>query len=144
MGWSGREGRQLGNDDRRDRLRAEWATGLKMMVLSKAEEGYSGGMRTKGAERAASMLADYGWADRTWENRVSQLRKWVTFCDDEGRQMLPASEGDVLSYIGWLSIEGRVGSASAPQYVSAVSRFHEDAGYPSPTRTRLVARMLKS
>ena len=68
----------------------------------------------------------------------------VTFCDEEGREPLPASEGDVLAYVGYLSLEGRVGPSSARQYVSAVSRYHVDAGYNSPTHTGMVSRLLKA
>lgn len=112
--------------------------------MSKALEGRGGTVDPGGAEAAADMLAEYGWSERTWKNRSSQLRKWIAFCDDEGRKALPAEEGDVLAFIGYLSLEGRVGPASAPQYVSAVSRYHEDFGYPSPAKTRLVARTLRA
>lgn len=90
------------------------------------------------------MLAEYSWTESTRKNLVSQLRKWLMFCEDEGRSALPASEGDVLAFIGYLSLEGRVGPRSARQYVTSVSRYHEDAGYMSPTKTRLVTALLKA
>lgn len=60
------------------------------------------------------------------------------FCNEEGRSVLPAGEGDVLAFIGYLSLEGRVGPTLAGQYLSAISRYHENAGYESPTKTALV------
>lgn len=75
---------------------------------------------------------------------MTQLRKWLLFCDGEGRSPLPASEGDVLAYIGYLSLDGRVGPRSAHQYVTTVSRCHEDAGYMPPTKIRLVSTLLSA
>jgi len=78
-----------------------------------------------------------------WKNLVSQLRKWLVFCDEEGRSYLPGEEGDVLAYIGYLALKRRVGPRSARQFVTTVSRHHEDAEYVSPTKTQLVANLLK-
>lgn len=65
------------------------------------------------------------------------------FCDEEERNELPAGEGDVIAYIGYFSCEVRVFPASTPQYLTSVSGYHEYAGYESPTKRRLVARVLK-
>lgn len=54
---------------------------------------------------------------------MTQLRKWVIFCDEESRAQLLASEEHLLSYIGFLSQEGLVGPRTAPQYVTTVSRY---------------------
>lgn len=97
---------------------------------------------TGGGVAAADLLAQDQWAESTWRNRASQLRRWLAFCDDDERVALPAEEGDVLAYIGFLSMEGRVAPRSARQYVSAVSQYHLDHGYASPTSTRTVARLL--
>lgn len=75
---------------------------------------------------------------------TNQLLKWLVFCDEEGRQSLPAEEGDLLAFIGYLSLEGRVGPQSARQYVTSVSRYHEDSDFQSPTNSRMVARLLTS
>ena len=37
-----------------------------------------------------------------------------------------------------------MGPKSARQYLSAVSRYHEDSGYPSPNRSTLVSRVMKA
>lgn len=128
----------MGNDCRRDRVEAEWAEGLRAAVLAKA------GWREGGAVEAANLIVDFGWKSGTWKNRTSQIRKWLMFCDEEGRDSLPAGEGDVIAYVGYLSLEGRVSPASVPQYLSAVSRFHEDAGHDSPTKTRMISRLVKA
>lgn len=85
---------------------------------------------------------DYGYSENTWTNRVSQIRKWLAFCDEEGRVSLPATEGDVLAYTGYLSLHGRVSARSAPQYVSAVSQYHIQHKYASPTLTDTVRSLL--
>lgn len=127
----------------RDELKKMWLEGLRGVVASKTGETVGGRVTDCGAE-AASLLADYGWSSGTWGNRTSQLRKWLKFCDEEGRDPLPSQEGDVLTYTGYLSKEGRVGPVSAPQYATAVFRYHEDAGYTSPTNTSLVAQCLRA
>lgn len=66
------------------------------------------------------------------------------FCDKEGGSSLPADKGNMLAFIGYLSLEGRVGPRSAPQYVSAIWRYHEDSEFKSPTKMRLVSRVLKA
>lgn len=102
------------------------------------------GSATGGGEAAASLLSAHIRSDSTWRNRSSQIRKWLTFCDEDNRSALPAAEGDVLAYIGFLTVDGRVSAASAPQYIAAVSTYHKDHRYPSPTRTRLVRELLQA
>lgn len=65
-------------------------------------------------------------------------------CDEDIRTPLPALEGDVLAYIGYLSIEGRISPESLPQYISAVSQYHERQLLPSPTKTPLVRAFVKA
>lgn len=47
-------------------------------------------------------------------------------------------KGDVLAYISYLSIEGKVGPTYVRQYVTEISRYHEDGVFESRTKTRLV------
>lgn len=63
---------------------------------------------TRGASDAADFLAGYGWAESTWNNRASQLARWLAFRDEEGKEPLPELEGGVLAYIGYLSLQARV------------------------------------
>lgn len=72
------------------------------------------------------------------------MAKWMRFCDEDMRIPLPAEEGDVLAYVGYLAIEGKVSPESLPQYLSAVSRYHELHHLPSPTRTPLVRALQRA
>ena len=94
------------------------------------------------AREAARLFAQFEWAQVTWRNCTSQLRKWLICCDEEGRQSLPAGEGDSFAYIGFLPLEINVSSRSARHYVGTVSGYHEDAGLLSPTKILLVSRLL--
>lgn len=111
----------MGSGNSGNLLRTGWQDGIRAAVLARA--GFE--TATGGAEAAADILAEFGWAERTWTNRLAQVRKWLSFCEEDGRQALPAEEGDVLAYIGYLALEGWVGPRSVPQYVSAVSRYHQ-------------------
>jgi site-specific recombinase XerD len=87
---------------------------------------------------AADLLSQHCWSENTWATRSSQWRKWVGFCEQDERSIFPTSEGDILAYIGLLRLDGKVSAASLPQYLSAVSRYHDFAGMASPTKTVLV------
>lgn len=103
--------------------------GMKATVLAKAGVNTT----TGGAEAAADLLAGHGWSDGTWTNRLSQIRRWLAFCDEDERTA--RTEGDILAYIGYLSLDGKGGPVSARQYFTAVSRYHEDGGSnPLPRR----------
>lgn len=88
------------------------------------------------------MLSELGWVETIWSSRELQLSKWLHFCDEDLRSALPASTGDVLAYVGYLSIEGRISPASLPQYISAISRYHELHHFPSPTKAPLVRALV--
>lgn len=74
-------------------------------------------------------MQDSAWSTRTLEARSSQWRAYLEFCTDEGRCALPASEGSLLAYVGWLANEhdaGRraVAPSSLAQYLSAIRLMH--------------------
>lgn len=135
-------GRARGVDYVTKILREEWMAGVRMVVLNKTAVGGERGRSTWGLEVAASLLADYGWSSGTWRNRVNQLRKWMTFCDEKRRYAILATEVNVLSYVGYLASEGRVGALSIPQYLTTVNPYHKDAGWPAPAKTALIARLV--
>lgn len=97
---------------------------------------------TGGASEVARLLANHGWAASTWRNRSSQIKKWLIFCDEDDRCPLPATEGDVLAYIGFLSLEGRLASVSVPHYITAISRYHELHHLSTPTKTPMIRSAL--
>jgi hypothetical protein len=70
---------------------------------------------TGGASVAADLLSQRCWSRNTRATRSSQWRKWVGFCEQDERSIFPAYEGDVLAYIGFLRLEGRVSEVSIPQ-----------------------------
>ena len=119
-------------------MRLAWQEGIRDAVLSRCgDDGATGG-----AQVAADLLADFGWTAGTWLNRSSQIKKWFGFCEEDGRPKLGASEGNVLAYIGYLHLEGRVGPTSIAQYVTAISRYHELLHAPSPAHTPLVSALV--
>lgn len=82
------------------------------------------------------------WSEGTWATRTSQWKKFVIFCEADGRPSFPADEGAVLAFIGYLRQEGRISAQSLPHYVSAVARYHTLAGLPSPTSSPLVKALM--
>lgn len=76
----------------RGQLAAGWKGGIRDVVIL-----LTGPSATGGAEEAAMMMYMYGWADTTWTNSLRQVRKWIRFCEEEGRDALPGTEGDVLA-----------------------------------------------
>lgn len=104
------------------------------MVFSQA--GFAS--KTGGEEEAAWLLSELRWAESTWTKRTSQIAKWIRFCDEDMRPTLPAKEGDLMDYIGFLALEGQVEPQSLPQYISAVSQYHELHQLPSTTRKPLI------
>jgi integrase len=113
------------------------AGAIRTAVFSRT--GYSA---TGAASVAAELLSVHCWGERTWITRASQWRKWETFCEEDGRSSFPATEGDVLAYVGYLKMEQSIAASSLPQYLSAISRYHELAGLPSPTRTPMVKALV--
>lgn len=62
----------------------------------------TGAGSTGGDEAAAEMLAKHKWAESTWKRQFSQILRWCCFCEEQQRDALPAEEGDVLAYVGFL------------------------------------------
>jgi hypothetical protein len=71
----------------------------------------TGDSATGGASVAADLLSHNFWSYNTWATRSSQWRKWVEFYEQDERSVFPASEGDILAYIGFLKLKGRVSAA---------------------------------
>lgn len=53
----------------------------------------------------------------------------MAFFYEDGSFPWSAKEGEILAYIGNISIEGKVGPKSVRQYVTAISRYHEYRGF---------------
>lgn len=65
------------------------------------------------------------------------------FCDEDMRRPLPAYDHDLLAYVGYLSLEGKISAASLHQYLSAVYQYQEFHRLESPTKTPLVPTYLR-
>lgn len=61
-----------------------------------------------------------------------------------GKGSAAGGGGKVIAYIGYLSLKGKVRASSAPQYESAISRYHVNHGYASPTLTPTVKNLSKT
>lgn len=106
-------------------LAERWRAGIWALVLSKKGSGGTGI-----GEEAAELLAVHKWAESTWKTRFSQIFRWLCFCEEKQRDLLPPEEGDVVAFVGFLSVKGQVGLKSAKQYVPAVAQYHLDLEFP--------------
>lgn len=55
-------------------------------------------MVSEGVHQAERLVAEFPSTDGKWKNGVSQLRKLLPLCDEEGRQDLPETEREELSF----------------------------------------------
>ena len=101
------------------------------MALGALESQYAlwFGGTSSGAALSAVLVQEFAWSDRTTAYRNSQWICLLDFCSADGHCTLPATEVHFIAFIGWLRLareEGtrNVGSASIPQYFSAVRRMH--------------------
>lgn len=60
------------------------------------------------------------------------------------RTPLPATEHYVLAFVGYLSIEGKISADSLPQYLSAISQYHELHHLQSRTKIPMVRSLVRS
>ena len=102
---------------------------------------------TPAAKFALSMIQQFVWAKSSATTKDSQLRKFETFCVQEGRGM-PPGEIDLVCYVAYLSWEGRVRAGNMRGYLSAVRRFCVQQKMeplpPTPTESDLLMDSLKA
>ena len=72
----------------------------------------------------------------TDRSRTSLLSKFARYCSKNGHETLPASEGTVLAYNGFLFEEGRGHRRSVEHYLSAVRTRHLREGLADPLTGR--------
>lgn len=87
-------------------------------------------------------MAGFGWSEGTWTIRLSQILKWLGFCNENDWAARLDSEGDVISYVGYFSIDGKLGPVSVRHDARKVSRYHKDCGFEPPTKAKLVKAVL--
>ena len=94
---------------------------------------------SRGLATSASLLSDFAWSERTTSTKNSQWKTWISFCDAEGRPILPVTEAQFVAFIEWLTLEHETGrrsvsSASIPQDLIAVRQMHHTTlGYAIPS-----------
>jgi len=87
------------------------------------------------AGSATISLAEHCFAPSTDRTKTSQWVKFVRFCEQDGQEPLPASEGTLLSYLGHLFEEDRVHGRSVDHYISAIRTRHMREGFADPFAT---------
>ena len=92
---------------------------------------------TPGALSASRLLAGRR-ADSTVKARESKWRSWLAFCREESRCPLPASESDVLAYIGYLNLKRTLKAQPLSGYLSEINVRHLENGLQPPARSELV------
>jgi hypothetical protein len=75
---------------------------------------------------AAVRLLIHGMAPRSYTTYASGFNKFMHYCADVGLDPLLTEESDVVRYIAWLGLEGRVHADSLQPYLSAINRFLRD------------------
>lgn len=84
----------------------------------------------------------YGAAANSRRALVSDLRLWASFRRSRGQPLLPAGAIDIRDFIRAQVAQGLKASSIARRLAS-VSILHELAGYPTPTRDRVVTGEIK-
>ena len=82
-------------------------------------------------------------ADNSYSSYGSHLRKYFTFCDEQGLDPFSSTEAIIARYIAWLGQQGTVGAASLQPYLSAINRYLEDHGLPGVAKGLLIAKTRK-
>jgi hypothetical protein len=66
-------------------------------------------MTTGGAARARRLLEDFSWSTRTIGSRSTKWKAYQEFCGHDGLAIVPVNEGQLVAYVGWLTIEREAG-----------------------------------
>lgn len=125
---------------RRNKLQQAWRDGIRQAVLERS--GYV--TTTGGVEAAARLLSKLGGAETIWFARLSQMAKWLRFCDEGLRATVPAREGEILAYIGYLPLYYTVSGDALPQCISTIFKYCELHHLPSQTKTSLTPALVRA
>lgn len=91
---------------------------------------------------SAKKYAAKSRADNTKRAYETDLRHFTAWCDEQGREALPATPQTVASYIGALADNGYK-PATITRRLASISQAHQLAGYESPTKVEGVRTVLK-
>eukprot|EP00854_Cymbomonas_tetramitiformis_P003827 gene3827-biopygen3771 len=81
--------------------------------------------------------------DKTVGNYRPKARAFMAFCEEEGREWLPATRAMVRLRIAHMLSKGTVLANNMQPYLSAINNYHEDMGFPGPAKSRAVSRAVK-
>ncbi|MCM0758515.1 tyrosine-type recombinase/integrase [Sporomusa sphaeroides DSM 2875] len=92
------------------------------------------------SEQAKNYIAQ-SKADNTVKSYKSDWADFVSYCNNNSLDALPADEKTVISYITELAQDKKVSTIN--RRISAISQAHQAAGYQTPTQTFAVRALLK-
>ena len=107
------------------------------------QERWRGELGDSSLTELAVQMQGAALGDKTVGNYRPKARAFVTFCEAEGRQWLPAAEATVRLYIAHMLDKGTVQASNMQPYLSAINNYHEDMGFPGPAKGRAVSRAVK-
>lgn len=74
--------------------------------------GYS--TNTGCGEKSSLLLSELRFSEATCATRAIQVASWLRFCDEDMVNGMPAGDVDIMSFIGYLSLEGRISTSCFP------------------------------
>jgi len=94
------------------------------------------------SQTAISLLTS-ALSPTTYQSYKQKIQKFARFCVEQGKVLLDCSQLDVVRYVAWLAVEGRVAADSLQPYLSAINRLYQDLGLPAIATGPLVCSAVK-
>ncbi|KAK3240700.1 hypothetical protein CYMTET_49479 [Cymbomonas tetramitiformis] len=107
------------------------------------QERWRGDLGDSSLTELAVRMQGAALGGKTVGNYWPKARAFMTFCEAEDRERLPATEATVRLYIAHILDKGAVQASNMQPYLSAINNYHEDAGIPGPAKGRAVSRAVK-
>lgn len=101
--------------------------------------GLSAELKPEEVEQAKAFLAA-GVSENTKRAYRADWEDWQSWCRARGAQALPASPENVAAYLS--TIGQQLAPATVERRLAAIAKAHTASGYPTPTRTEIVGRMM--
>ncbi|PLR29260.1 recombinase, partial [Chimaeribacter californicus] len=97
------------------------------------------------ADKLRRFIADKNaFAKNTWDQMLSVLRSWGTWCDAQGKTWLPADPDDVREYLFYLKNDLKRATSTVAQHKYLINKIHVEAGLPRPGDDLSVRRGMRS
>lgn len=68
-------------------------------------------------------------APNTYRSYGQKVQKFLRFCAQQKLDPCGCTQHDIVRYVAWLALEGRVAAESMQPYFSAINRLYEDLGH---------------